>query len=123
MKELLFYLIMFILVYLFYVIFVLCRKNVLKKFPDGKEIKYLKFKYGIKVNDKNIKKIANTIFLANSFILSTTVFVVCLFDNLILEIIVGVITLLVLILGIYHLIGIYYKNLVLWQNQSTFSVD
>ena len=110
MKELLFYLIMFILVYLFYVIFVLCRKNVLKKFPDGKEIKYLKFKYGIKVNDKNIKKIANTIFLANSFILSTTVFVVCLFDNLILEIIVGVITLLVLILGIYHLIGIYYKK-------------
>jgi len=110
MKELIFYLVVFILVYLFYVIFVLNRKNVLKKFPEGKELRYLKDKYGIKVNDKNLKKIANTIFLANSFILSTTVYIVCLFNNLLIEIIVGVITLLILILGIYHLIGIYYKK-------------
>ena len=110
MKELIFYVIIFLLVYLFYVIFVLCRKNVLKNFPNGKEMRYLKFKYGIKVNDKNIKKIANTIFLANSFILSTTVYVVCLFNNLLLEIIVGVLTLTILILAIYHLIGIYYKK-------------
>ena len=100
MKELIFYLI----------IFVLCRKNVLKKFPDGKEMRYLKYKYGIRINDKNIKKIANTIFLANSFILSTTVFVVCLFDSLLIEIIVGIITLLILMLCIYHLIGIYFKK-------------
>ena len=110
MKELIFYLIIFILVYLFYVIFVLCRKNVLKKFSEGKEAKYLKFKYGVKINDKNVKKIANTIFLANSFILSTTVYVVCLFESLFLEISVGLITLVILILSIYHLIGIYYKK-------------
>jgi len=110
MKELIFYLIIFILVYLFYVIFVLCRKNVLKKFPEGKELRYLKYKYGIKVNDKNLKKIANTIFLANSFILSTTVYIVSLFDNLFLEIVVGIITLIILILGIYHIIGVCYKK-------------
>ena len=110
MKDLIFYLIIFLLVYLFYIIFVLNRKNVLKKFPDGKEMRYLKYKYGIKVNDKNIKKIANTVFLGNSFILSTTVFVVCLFNNLIIEIIVGLITLVILMLGIYHLIGTYYKK-------------
>ena len=110
MRELILYLIIFVIAYLFYLIFVLCRKSVLKKFPEGKEIKYLKLKYGIKVNDNNLKKIANTLCLANSFILSTTVYVVCLFDNLIIELIVGVITLIVLILGIYHLIGTYYKN-------------
>ena len=110
MKELIFYIIIFLLVYLFYVIFVLCRKNVLKKFINGKEIKYLSYKYGIKVNDKNLKKIANTIFLANSFILSTTVFVVCLFESLLIEVVVGIVTLLVLILVIYHLIGTYYKK-------------
>ena len=82
MKDLIFYLIIFLLVYLFYVIFVLCRKNVLKNFPNGKEIKYLKMKYGIKVND----------------------------NNLILEILVGIITLIFLMLGVYHLIGIYYKK-------------
>ena len=110
MKELIFYVIMFGLVYLFYLIFVLCRKNVLKNFPNGKEMSYLKLKYGIKVNDKNIKKIANAIFLANSFILSTTVYVVCLFDNLLLEVIVGMVTLIILILSVYHLIGTYYKK-------------
>ena len=110
MKELIFYLIVFILVYLFYVIFVLNRKNVLKKFHEGKELRYLKYKYGIKVNDKNLKKIANTVFLGNAFILSTTVFVVCLFDKLYLEIIVGLITLLALMFIIYHLIGTYYKK-------------
>ena len=110
MRELIFYLIVFVFVYLFYLIFVLNRKNVLKKFPNGKEMRYLKYKYGIKVNEKNIKKIANTVFLGNSFILSTTVFVVCIFNNLLLEIILGLITLIILMLGVYHLIGTYYKK-------------
>ena len=110
MKELILYLITFVLAYLFYVIFVLCRKNVLKKFPDGKEMTYLKLKYGIKVNDSNLKKIANLIFLVNSFILATAVYVVCLFDNLFIEIIVGVVTLILLILVFYHLLGTYLKK-------------
>lgn len=110
MKNFVFYIIIFAVVYLFYVIFVLNRKNVLKNFPNGKEMRYLKFKYGIKVNEKNLKKIANNVFLGNSFIIATTVFVVCLFNNLLLEIIVGLVTLIILMLGVYHLIGIYYKK-------------
>jgi len=110
MKNVVFYVIMFALVYLFYVIFVLNRKNVLKNFPNGKEMKYLKFKYGIKVNENNLKKLANSVFLGNSFIISTTVFVVCLFDSLLLEIVVGLATLIILVLGVYHIIGTYYKK-------------
>lgn len=110
MKTLILYLVTFVLTYLFYIVFVLCRKNVLKKFPNGKEMSYLKYKYGIKINDENFKSIANKVFLANSFILSTTVYVVCLFDNLFLEILVGIAVLLILILLIYHLIGTYYKH-------------
>ena len=110
MRELILYLVIFLIAYLFYIIFVLCRKSVLKKFPEGKEMKYLKYKYDIKVNDKNLKKVANLIFLTNSFILATTVYVVCLFDNFFLEIIVGVITLIILILVLYHIIGTYLKK-------------
>ena len=110
MRELILYLITFILAYLFYVIFVLCRKNVLKKFPNGKEMTYLKLKYGVTVNEKNLKKIANLIFLINSFILATTVYVVCLFDSLFIEVIVGVVTLIILILVFYHLLGTYLKK-------------
>lgn len=110
MKELILYFITFVLIYLFYVIFVLNRKNVLKKFPDGKEMTYLKYKYNVKVNENNIKKIANSVFLANAFILSTTVYIVSLFDRFVLRILVGFITLVMLILVLYHFIGIHYKN-------------
>ncbi len=110
MKELILYFITFVLIYLFYVIFVLNRKNVLKKFPDGKEMTYLKYKYNVKVNENNIKRIANSVFLANAFILSTTVYIVSLFDRFVLRILVGFITLVMLILVLYHFIGIHYKN-------------
>lgn len=110
MRDLLLYLFTFVIAYLFYLIFVISRKSVLKKFPEGKEVKYLQYKYKVKVTDKNLKSLANIICLTNSFILSTTVYVVCLFDNLFLEILVGGITLLSLILLLYHLIGIYYRR-------------
>lgn len=110
MKELILYFITFVLIYLFYAIFVLNRKNVLKKFPDGKEMTYLKYKYNVKINENNIKKIANSVFLANAFILSTTVYIVSLFDSFVLRILVGFITLVMLILVLYHFIGIHYKN-------------
>lgn len=110
MKDLLLYLFTFIVAYLFYLIFVINRKSVLKKFPEGKEMKYLQYKYKVKVTDKNLKSISNIVCLANSFILSTTVYVVCLFNNLFLEILIGGLTLIVLILLLYHLIGIHYRR-------------
>jgi len=110
MKELLLYLLMFIFIFLFYQIFVISRKSILNKFPEGKEMRYLKYKYGIKVKEKDIKKLANLVYLANSFIISTTVFVMTLFNNLLLEILIGLITLVLLILILYHFIGIFYKK-------------
>ena len=110
MKEFILYLIAFILVYLFYFVFVLSRKNILKKFATGKEISYLKYKYGVNINDKNLKSISNKVCLANSFILATTLFVVTRFNNLILEILLGIVTLVILIIVLYYLIGNYYKK-------------
>ena len=110
MKELILYLATFIFTYAFYFIFVLNRKNILKKFPEGKEMSYLKYKYGVKIDDKNLKAIANKVCLANSFILATTVYAVCLFKSIILELIVGICVLVSLILVLYHFIGTYYKK-------------
>ena len=108
MKELIFYLVLFVFIYLFYIIFVYKRKNVFKKFESGKEISYLKHRYSVKVNDLNIKKIAKSIFLANSFILSTTVYVISFFDKFILQAFFGIISLVVLILILYHILGKIY---------------
>ena len=110
MKSLLLFLIIFLICYLFYIVFVLCRKNVLKKFINSKEIVYLKYKYDIKVNDKNIKKIANAIFIGNSFILSLTVSIISLFDNFIVEILIGFVLVFVLIFLVYYIIGNLFKG-------------
>ena len=108
MKLVIYYLLIFVLIYLFYIIFVYKRKNIFKKFPDGKEMQYLKYKYNVKINDSNITKIAQSIFLVNSFILATTVTVVSLFNNLVLAMVVGVAVLLLLILISYHILGKIY---------------
>ena len=110
MKELILYLLTFIITYLVYFVFVLRRKSVLEKFPEGKEMKYLKIKYGVKINEKNLKSIANKVCLANSFIIATTVYVVCLFKSLFVEIIVGLATILILIFILYYIIGTYYRK-------------
>ena len=97
-KELVLFILVFVLVYLFYVVFVLMRKNVLKKFPDGLNVMYLRKKYNVKITDKNIKKIANSVFLANSFILSTAVSIVSCFKSFIIGILVSIIPIILMIL-------------------------
>ena len=110
MQDLIMFIILFIFIYLFYFVFVLKRKNVLSKFPNGKECTYLKYRYKLKINDSNINSIANKIFLINSFILSSTVSVVMLFDSLLLGVIVGIVTLIILILVSYHILGTSLKK-------------
>jgi len=110
MNEILLYIFIFLLVYLFYVVFVLKRENVFKKFKNGKEISYLKYKYNIKINKENEKKISKSIFLANSFILSTTVSIVFMLENIFLQILVGIFCLIVLILVSYHALGKIYRR-------------
>ena len=109
-KELLLFILIFVFVYLFYFIFVLSRKNVFEKVPESKNMLYLKYKYGVKFTEKNTRKIANKVYLANAFILSVTVTVVSMFDSFILGLLVGLIPLIVLILILYHLIGTYYAK-------------
>lgn len=110
MREIILYVGTFVITYLFYLIFVISRKKVLKKFPNGKELSYLKLKYKIKITDKNLKGIANTVCLANSFILATVVYIICLFKEFIMQILVSIPITIVLILAIYHLIGTHYSR-------------
>lgn len=110
MKNLLIYIITFTVCYLIYFIFVINRKNMLEKFIDGKEIRYLKYKYKVKVNKHNLKKIAHMVSLANSFIISTTVFVIGLIDNLVIEILLGFALIFILIILLYRIIAIIIKK-------------
>ena len=110
MKELFMFLIMFLFIYLFYLIFVIRRKSVLKNFQNGKELRYLRAKYNLNYNKINIKKLANVVALANAFIFSSTISIMSLVGNIILEVLLGITTLVLLMIIIYHFIGIYFKK-------------
>lgn len=110
MKDLILFVIVFIVSYMLYYFFVLKRNNTLKKFKNGKEALYLKLRYKININEKNEKKIANLVYLGNSLILSLAVLVIGLFDNFIIGLIVSFLIILVLIIFIYHIIGTILKK-------------
>lgn len=109
-KELELFIFTFLVVYIFYLVFVLLRKNVLKKFPNSISAIYLKNRYNVVITDKNLKKIANAVFLANSLILSITVSIVCYFKSFILGLLVCIVPLILMILVFYHIIGIMFKG-------------
>ena len=109
-RELELFLFTFIVIYLFYVLFVLLRKNVLKKFPNGISAIYLNKRYGVVVTEKNIKKIANAVYLVNSLILSITVSIVCYFKSFAIGLLVSIVPLILMIIVFYHILGTIFKG-------------
>lgn len=103
----------FIVIYLIYFIFVLRRRKYLDKFINGKEITYLKYRYNIKVTEKNKKSLTKLVALANSLIMALTfssVIIIMDDKNFILYLIFSMISVVVLILVIYHIIGKIYQK-------------
>ena len=110
MKELELFIFTFLVVYIFYIIFVLLRKNILKKFPNSISAIYLKKKYNVKITDKNLKKIAHSCFFANSLILSISVSIVCYFKSFVIGLLVSIVPLVLMIIVFYHIIGTIFKG-------------
>ena len=110
MFSLILFLMTFVIVFLVYLLFVIRRGKYLERFIAGKEISYLKRVYKIKIKESDYKAIAFIVTLTNSFIIAISVTVVSLFKSIFLEILVGFITVLVLILLSYHIIGKIYQK-------------
>ena len=108
MKEIIFFIVTFVFVYLVYYMFVINKKKSLEKWQNGKEMTYLKTVYKIKIID--LKKMANVIALSNAFIVATTISIVSIFNNFVSQMLIGFVVLIVLILGVYHIIGKYYQK-------------
>lgn len=110
MFNLILFLLTFVVVFFTYLFFVIRREKYLDKFIQGKEITYLKRVYKIKINKSDYKTIAYLVALSNSFIISLSVTIVSLFNNIFIQILVGFVTVLILIFVCYHIIGKLYKR-------------
>jgi len=111
MNEFAFYLMSFALVYIIYFFLVLMNEKTLKKYEHSAEVSYLKGKYGMKINAKNIGKIAVQLAILNSLVVANTVLIVILLsDNYIVMMLLGFVIVIPMILIMYHLFGTYYKS-------------
>jgi len=118
MRELLLWLGMFVLIYLFYELFVIRKEKVLENMKEGKELSLLSKKYKLDYSKINMKELVRLIALSNAFIISTVVAVVCLLQNwisnfflwMIAVLVVGILLLIPFILIVYTRIGKYYQK-------------
>ncbi len=110
MEAILLFLITFIIIFIIYLLFVVFNKKGLKKIYNGTEAKYLKKLYKLDLNKLDKKKFAIHIALINSFIISITLSIVVLVENYLLMILLAFIIVILLILSLYHLLAINYKN-------------
>lgn len=118
MKELLLWLGMFVLIYLFYELFVIRKEKVLENMKEGKELSLLSKKYKLDYSKINMKELVRKVALSNAFIISTVVTLVCLLRGwisnfllwMISVLVVGMLLLIPFILIVYTQIGKYYQK-------------
>jgi hypothetical protein len=103
------YLVIFVIFYLMYVFFVIMRKKSLEKFQTSTYIMYLKNVYKVKTEQMNPYTLAHIIALTNSFILATSMYVVCNVDGK-WQWIITFVSVMVLLFGSYHIIGKILKK-------------
>ena len=110
MEDFIFAIIVFVIIYLAYLFTVIMRKDKLKKFVNAKEVSLLKGRYKLNLDKINVKSLAQTIAISNSFIISFAIYMALLVDNMILQLLIGFLVMVPLILIIYHFIGRHYKK-------------
>lgn len=108
MNHVISFTISFLIIYLVYQILVVRRKKGIEKFKEGKQLEY--FKKVFKLDKINIKKFANSLAIANSFIMATTITIIEFIDNLILKMLVGFIVIIPIMLIVYKILGSIYKK-------------
>ena len=120
MEELLLFLLTYILTFIFYQIFLVRRakkerdssnkKKKKKEYKEVLEISYLVYRYHIDLDKISYSQLLQIIALVSSFDIAVVVSVILLMPNLLLELLVGISTMVLLIIISYHFVYLFYKK-------------
>ena len=110
MVYLISFVIAFLIVYLFYFFTVILQKKKYDKFKKSNQVMYFVNRYKLNVNKINIKKFIHIISLTNSLIIAIAFTATFLVENILLQLLIGLLVLIPLILISCSLIGIYLKK-------------
>ena len=120
-KEGVLFVISFIVVFILYQVFVIRKakrkKNSKKEAKEPFEVTYLVSKYNLDINKVNYNRLLTVVALVSSFDIALVVFIITLFDNFLLEIVVGFISTLIIIFVSYHLVYLVYKKKGMIKNE------
>ena len=110
MNYILTFIISFLVIYILYYLVIINRKKGLESFKKGKQLQFFIKAYNLNKNKINIKKFANTLSLANAFIIALTLTILELIENIFFKILTSIFILLPLMFIMYKLIGEAYKR-------------
>ena len=109
MKELIYFCITFLVVYMiYYFVSIRKAKKDLKKLPV--EVRYLILYYNIDIKKIQYRNFLNTIAMVGSFDVAFTATIVCLFDSPIWQLLFGFVFIVPIIIISFMLVGKYYQK-------------
>ncbi len=114
MEELLLFMMSFVLIFVLYQIFIILPAKKRVKSGNNKkellEVKYLENIYKIDLKKIKYEQLIQICALVSSFDISLAVTFVCMVDRLLLELLVGFLSVIILIVVSYHLVYLFYKK-------------
>ena len=114
MEELLLFMMSFVLIFVLYQIFIILPAKKRIKSGNNKkellEVKYLENIYKIDLKKIKYEQLIQICALVSSFDISLAVTFVCMVDRLLLELLVGFLSVIILIVVSYHLVYLFYKK-------------
>lgn len=114
MQEVILFLLTYLFTFLIYQLFIV--RKVKRNRKNGKlkrnpiEITYLTKRYHLNMKKVSYNQLLQIVAIVSSFDIALSVSLILLFDNFFLEIIVGFVSVIILILGSYHFIYLFYKK-------------
>lgn len=126
MQDFILFLMSFLLIFIIYQVFIVKKykniysgkkkyKNLSKVHPV--EIMYLCNKYNLDLEKIKYNQLLQIVAIVSSFDIALSVSVILLFNNFILEIISGFLSVIVFILISYHLVYLFYKRKGMIKNE------
>ena len=110
METLIYFSFAFLLIFILNLIFVVLNKKKVSRIFESQAALLIKGKFKLTFKDASPRKFALVMALADSFICACAFAIMTLIDNIYIGFIVAILSLFVLILGVYSLIGLAYKK-------------
>lgn len=113
MEEVVLFFMSYVLIFIIYQIFIIlpAKKNRSgRKKKELLEIKYLELKYNLDLDKVKYEQLLQICALVSSFDISLSVTFVSLVNGLMLELLVGFLSIIILIFISYHFVYLFYKK-------------